>query len=42
MELIHPWVDWIGWDECGPARSLISYHCSTVDAVSYELCFMNA
>jgi len=40
MDFIHPWIglDWVGW--LWPVFK-ISNHCSTVDAVSFKLWFMN-
>jgi len=35
MDCIHPWIGWIWWDYCLPF--LTSYHCGTVDAVSFKL-----
>jgi len=37
MEWIHPWI---GLGGMTVIPFLISTHCSTVDAVSYKLCFM--
>jgi len=33
-------LHWIGRDDCEPIFK-ISYHCSTVDDVFFNLCFMN-
>jgi len=41
MEWIHSCLDWFGLGGMTVAPFLISNHCSTVDAVSFKLCFMN-
>jgi len=42
MEWIHPWIgDWFWLGGMTVTPFLISNHSSTVDAVSYKLCFMN-
>ena len=37
---LDPSMDWIGCDDCDPVFKL-SIRCSTVNAVSYEVRFMN-